>query len=240
MPTEQALRSFRTATAGKVVWTEQMREIAATAAPRLSFHGPKWPRLLLERWRKAEDGGSYFIREAYERQLILDPEALTTADGPWAQAVPSAPPMEPSAHAAQALLAQLTVLRYDGRAAVVAVSAEHSWLGVGHQAASRFGDEVFDPERNVLLGVGPVGLGVAKGQTVKLTGLTEQPELNGRVGRVVAVGAKVQVALPQGVQSFAADHVVPHHVTVVCRSEAFELDLKQMAQSSMVLRVLCL
>lgn len=219
LPTEQALRQFRTATAGKVVWTEQMREIATSAA-----------------------GGGLLMREAYERQLILDPESLTTTDGPWAECIPSAPPDTGAAQAAQALMNQLMVIRFDGKVANISVVASQTWLDIGHQAASRFGDLVFDASSHVLLGVGQAtNRGLKVGQTVKLTAVINRPELNGKIGRITKVnGAEVDVALPRGLERLHQDNVMPHNVSVVSRSESFPLDFTAVADTSTVLRVLWL
>eukprot|EP00438_Fugacium_kawagutii_P022340 Skav233106 [mRNA] locus=scaffold1342:186394:188890:- [translate_table: standard] len=168
------------------------------------------------------------MREAYERQLIIDPESLTETDGPWAQFVPSAPPDSldtGGAQAAQALLSQLVV------------QPSQTWLQVGHQAASRFGNVVFDPAHHVLLGVGQApSHGLQVGQTVKLTAVVDQPELNGRVGRIEKVDG--EEASRSG--SLHQDNVIPHNVSVVSRSAAFHLDLEAVADTSAVLRVLWL
>lgn len=226
LPSEQALRSFRTATAGKVVWAEQMREIASTAA-----------------------GGSHFFREAYERQFILDPETLTAADGPWAELIPSAPPDTGAtpgvdgAHAAQALLNQLVVIRFDGCIANISVNSAQTWLEIGHQAASRFGNVVFDPLRHELLGVGQAKeKGLQAGQTVKITAVVNRAELNGKIGRIVRVnGDELDVALPHGVERLHQDNVVPHYVSVVTRGGvASPLDFNAPAETLGVVRVLWL
>ncbi|CAJ1391828.1 unnamed protein product [Effrenium voratum] len=223
LPTEQALRSFRTATAGKIVWAEQMRQVASSAA-----------------------GGDQLFREAYERQLIMDPEMLTAADGPWTQPqwLPSAPPPEDFDSAAQALMSQIVVIRFDGRVANISVDPSKPCLDLGHRAASRFGDLVFDPQEHTLLGVGQVpSAGLQQGSTVKLTGLVNQPELNGAIGRVWKTkdeNEELEVAIPSGVLRLHQDNVVAHNVTVVTRSAAFDLDLAQPFSSCPALRILWL
>lgn len=219
LPTAQALRNFRAATAGKVVWTEQMRELATSTA-----------------------GGGLMMREAYERQLILDPETLTAADGPWAECLPSAPPDMATAQASQALMSQLMVIRFDGKQSNISVEASQTWLQVGHQAASRFGNVVFDPENHVLLGVGQAPhRGWLVGQTVKLTAVVNRPELNGKVGRITRInGEELDVALPRSLERLHQDNVMPHNVSVVSRSAAFPLMLSDVADVSTVLRVLWL
>ncbi|CAE6966645.1 unnamed protein product, partial [Symbiodinium natans] len=227
LPTEQALRSFRTATAGKVVWAEQMRQLASSTA-----------------------GGQQFFREAYERQLILDPEKITTADGDWASPswAPSAPPLESAgeafgsgAQAAQALLSQILVIRYDGRCMNLAANtSSQSWTDFGNLAASRMGDVVFDPSMHLLMGIGHSSTGVGVGSIVKVTGLTESPELNGAVGQVVkSTDSQLEVALPMGRRILHQDNVVPNHQAVVTRCAAFPLDLAKPVNTS-VLRVLWL
>lgn len=228
LPTEQALRSFRTATAGKVVWAEQMRQLASTTA-----------------------GGHQFFREAYERQLILDPETITTADGDWASPAwaPSAPPPDfgsespgaGGAQAAQALLSQLLVIRFDGRCMNLAANtSSQTWADLGNLAASRMGDVVFDPSTHMLMGIGHSAAGVGVGSIVKVTGLTTSPELNGAVGQVLkSDGGQLEVALPVGMRILHQDNVVPNHQAVVTRCAAFPLDLEKPVNTS-VLRVLWL
>ena len=83
-------------------------------------------------------------------------------------------------------------------------------VGLGHQAASRFGDLVFDASSHVLLGVGQApNRGLKVGQTVKLTAVINRPELNGKIGRITKVnGAEVDVALPRGLERFSAAAIV--------------------------------
>eukprot|EP00913_Durusdinium_trenchii_P024387 g22896.t1 len=196
-----------------------MREIASTAA-----------------------GGSHFFREAYERQRLA-------ADGPWAELIPSAPPDTGAtpgvdgAHAAQALLNQLVVIRFDGCIANISVNSAQTWLEIGHQAASRFGNVVFDPLRHELLGVGQAKeKGLQAGQTVKITAVVNRAELNGKIGRIVRVnGDELDVALPHGVERLHQDNVVPHYVSVVTRGGvASPLDFNAPAETLGVVRVLWL
>ena len=92
------------------------------------------------------------------------------------------------------------------------VEASQTWLDIGHQAASRFGDIVFDASSHVLLGVGQApNRGLQVGQTVKLTAVINRPELNGKIGRITKVnGAEVDVALPRGLERFSAAIVLQH------------------------------
>ena len=102
------------------------------------------------------------------------------------------------------------VLSFSGRCSLCQVVASQTWLDIGHQAASRFGDLVFDASSHVLLGVGQApNRGLKVGQTVKLTAVINRPELNGKIGRITKVnGAEVDVALPRGLERFSAAAIV--------------------------------
>ncbi|CAE8640244.1 unnamed protein product [Polarella glacialis] len=200
LPTEKALRIFQAATAGRLLWTAQLREIASAVV-----------------------GGGQFLREAYERQLLLDPEALTVSDGPWVQQAVSS-----SSQAAQAFLSRMTVIRFDGAVAEVSVDlAQTSGLEVAQLASSRLTGEVFDPSKHVLFGIGrPASAGITVGSIVKLTGLVSPEALNGQVGQVVSCSAlRFNVLLPSGVHCVDRDNVVLQNATVVSRCSAYQLDL---------------
>jgi len=199
LPPPEALEIFRVLTCNKLLWAAQVREIAATV-----------------------EGGKQLMREAYERQLLLDPQTLTAADGEWVNAMPNI-----IMQAAQALMSPVTVIRYDGKVTQVSVdmgvSSAHEVMKL---AGERLGGDIFDPEKHIVFAVGqPLTADLSVGSPAKVTGLMQNEELNGMIGQIISIeGDQCVVHLPTGSMKMHKDNVVPHYVTVVVRNCSFYLE----------------
>jgi len=199
-PSEAQLRNFRAATASRLLWTADMRAVAGKV-----------------------DGGLHLFREAYERQLLADPQALVAEDGPWVQAFwqpPQASAEAEQAHAAQAFAAPVIVTHHDGRS--VAVSADPSCTTVGQvlQQAGQHFRQAFDPAHHSVFAIGAEqGLALGIGSFVRVTGLTQEEALNGMLGQIVGQdGSQYDVALPSSCRRLHRDNVVVHNAAVIARN----------------------
>jgi len=206
LPTTDAILAFRFGTRGRLLWVSQMRELAA-----------------------AVEGGPCLFREAYERQMLIDPENLTRADGSWVPAPAAAwtqPAPEQLLAQAQAFLSPLAVLRYDGRAAVVSVDRSKTTVQQAVDAAAdRLGEPSFDPTKHTLYCVGaPPKSVVLVGHYVKFTGLVSGEEMNGKIGIVTAAeGDYFNVTFDTGTFKAHRDNVVFYNASAVMRQSAFEV-----------------
>ncbi|CAK0907742.1 unnamed protein product, partial [Prorocentrum cordatum] len=200
LPTPRQLDAFRRALAGRLLWVVQARRLAAEA-----------------------DGGAQLLREAYERQLLVDPENLTVADGTWVQAAwfGGGQVSQEDVRAAQAMLRAVSVIVFDGRTTSVSVDpATASVHQVMDIAAQQVGT-AFDPARHAVFAVGvePSGPQLTTGHFVRITGLVEGEDLNGQVGQILCQDDDVYtVALPSGARNIHRDNVVHHSAQVVHRS----------------------
>lgn len=196
---------FRLATRGKLLWVAQLRELASAA-----------------------DGGPHLFREAYERQLLLDPESLNAVDGSWApEPMPArTPAAQGGEQHQQAFLRPLSVIRYDGHVACVSVDANRNTIQEAITASSELlGPPAFDPCLHVFFCVGaPPKTAVLVGHYVKLTGLVSGENLNGQIGVVTAVENDMfNVALSTATITAHCDNVIWWNVTAVTRHSAFEV-----------------
>lgn len=223
LPSPSQLRRFRSATNGRMLWTSQMRELA-----------------------EAKDGGAHLFREAYERQLLADPQELRASDGPWVQALWALGAMEDdvlASQAAQALARPMTVLHHSGRLTTVAVDHSVACVGQALDMASKRLSDTFDPCLGCSAFVAGASVHDAEievGRLVRVTGLVEREDLNGKVGQVTKRdGDMYEVALPTGVHSFCRDNLMASSTAVNARNgvalAALESSLEQLGHAARLL-----
>jgi len=198
-PEPEQLKKFRVATCHRLLWTLQARELATTV-----------------------DGGKQMFREAYERQLLADPNNLLASDGSWVPGqVTSYAQLD---NASQALATALTVIHHDGRFVQVAVDLASSTVGQALQlAAEKFG-ESFDEKKHCVFGGASASATLQVSSFVKITELL-RGALNGHVGQIVGQeGDSYAVTTSAGVHSLHKDNVIPYNATVVARSHGHRLE----------------
>lgn len=209
LPFATTLQAFRVATCNKLLWTAQVRELAA-----------------------AVEGGAHLMRETYERQMLLDPQNLTEADGVQdiLDAMAGGVAEMRAMQATQAMLSSLTVIRYDGQVTTVSVDLATGRVSdVMQLAAERLegkkGGLEFDPAKHKVYALGtPVTATLTVGSYVKVTGLTQQEHLNGHMGFITQLDQdSYDVALSSGAMCLHKDNVVLHSTTVVVRSSSWLL-----------------
>lgn len=211
LPSKVQLHNFRTLTQGRLLWVVQARRLAATV-----------------------DGGLHFLREVYERNLLLDPGSLTPEDAPWIQSdaqmpqafqgVPWALPTPDFSHAGQALATTVTVIRFDGKVAHVSANMDTMPVAqIMEQAATQLGGQAFNQNAHHVQIVGVASdAGIRLGHVVKITGLVQQEQMNGKIGQVIQdQGSQLMVQTPEGNLLLKRENVLPYGMMVVHQHQAF-------------------
>mmetsp|Transcript_43202 Transcript_43202/g.101592 ORF Transcript_43202/g.101592 Transcript_43202/m.101592 type:complete len:673 (-) Transcript_43202:41-2059(-) len=210
LPTSAQLNHFRRFTTGRLLWVAQARALAT-----------------------GYNGGAHLLREAYERQLLVDPWNLGPSDGDWVQAMRGADPsrVAAEAHAATAFVTMVPVIHFGGAIAEVAMNTATATVADALQGAGHLGrGNTFDPENDRVFAVagsppeGSAGEGIMSGSLVRVTGLVQNEALNGAIGQVVQQEQdQFTVATQQGVLVLHRDNLMPFTSDVITRNRGLEV-----------------